>query len=120
MYGIASAGLAHHEAAQGDLPGNRDAPTPAILALADNDVIGSTWLVNGHGVDQDYLTVTIGPGQANPPLKSQSQSQAPGRATLGARPCSARPGALVAYLLVKPNQAVEIPWCIRPARHSRI
>lgn len=61
LHGGASAGAAFDEARQADLSNQRHAPTPATLALGDNDVFGRTGL-GASGVDLDCLSLTIGPG----------------------------------------------------------
>lgn len=57
----ASAAVSWNETIGGDLSGNPLAPTPVVMALGSNSVIGSVTSSNDH---RDYITFTIAPGQA--------------------------------------------------------
>jgi hypothetical protein len=57
----AGAAVVHDESADGDLSTNNAAPTALAFVAGGNTIIGTTG--NFGGIDRDYITFTIAPGQ---------------------------------------------------------
>ena len=60
----AHAAMVWNETLDGDLSNDGATPTSLTLNVGNNQIIGNTGNVGGLGVDLDYFTFTLAPGQA--------------------------------------------------------